>query len=133
MAEYQAMTGGSASGGGANEGSVLREIPIRRHFTRAGEDVYASVEWALRTAKISAENGDAVFEQPDVEVPESWSAIATNIVASKYFRGHLGSPTRESSVKQLIGRVVETLRKWGRSGGYFADAEQEQTCVDELT
>mgnify|MGYP003407035353 CR=1 FL=1 len=82
----------------------------------AGEDVYASVEWARRTAKISAENGDAVFEQPDVEVPESWSAIATNIVASKYFRGHLGSPTRESSVKQLIGRVVETLRKWGRGG-----------------
>ena len=127
------MTGGSASGGGASEGSVLREIPIRRHFTRAGEDVYASVEWARRTAKISAENGDAVFEQPDVEVPESWSAIATNIVASKYFRGHLGSPTRESSVKQLIGRVVETLRKWGRSGGYFADAEQEQAFVDELT
>jgi ribonucleoside-diphosphate reductase alpha chain len=109
------------------------EIPIRRHFTRAGEDVYASVRWARRTAKISAENGDSVFEQTDVEVPESWSPIATNIVASKYFRGHLGSPTRESSVKQLIGRVVGTLRAWGRNGGYFADDAQEQTFADELT
>ncbi len=108
-------------------------IPIRRHFTRAGEDVFASVTWARRTARISAENGDSVFEQPDVEVPASWSAIATNIVASKYFRGHLGQPSRETSVKQLIGRVVATLRKWGKSGGYFANAEQEQTFADELT
>jgi ribonucleoside-diphosphate reductase alpha chain len=109
------------------------EIPIRRHFTRAGEDVWASVRWARRTAKISAENGDSVFEQTDVEVPESWSPIATNIVASKYFRGHIGSPSRESSVKQLIGRVVGTLRRWGKNGGYFANAEQEETFADELT
>jgi ribonucleoside-diphosphate reductase alpha chain len=109
------------------------EIPIRRHFTRAGEDVYASVRWARRTAKISAENGDSVFEQTDVEVPETWSPIATNIVASKYFRGHLGSPTRESSVKQLIGRVVSTIRRWGKNGGYFANDEQEETFADELT
>ena len=109
------------------------EIPIRRHFTRAGEDVFASTRWERRSAKISAENGESVFEQPDVEVPESWSPLATNIVASKYFRGHLGSPSRETSVKQLIGRVVGTLRKWGRSGGYFASAEQEQTFADELT
>jgi ribonucleoside-diphosphate reductase alpha chain len=109
------------------------EIPIRRHFTRAGEDAFASVRWEKRTAKISAENGESVFEQDGVEVPESWSPIATNIVASKYFRGHLGSPARETSVKQLIGRVVGTLRRWGRDGGYFADDAQEQTFADELT
>jgi ribonucleoside-diphosphate reductase alpha chain len=109
------------------------EIPIRRHFTRAGEDPFASVRWEKRTAKISAENGESVFEQNDVEVPDSWSPIATNIVASKYFRGHLGAPSRESSVKQLIGRVVGTLRRWGREGTFFADAAQEQTFADELT
>jgi len=109
------------------------QIPIRRHFTRAGEDVFASVRWARRTARISAENGDSVFEQHDVEVPESWSPIATNIVASKYFRGHLGQPSRESSVKALIGRVVGTLRRWGKDGGYFASDEQEETFADELT
>ncbi|HTO06653.1 MAG TPA: hypothetical protein VMR86_06305, partial [Myxococcota bacterium] len=78
------------------------EIPIRRHFTRAGNDPFSSVRWERRTAKISGEGGEVVFEQQNVEVPESWSPMATNIVASKYFRGHLGSPSRESSVRQLI-------------------------------
>jgi ribonucleoside-diphosphate reductase alpha chain len=74
-----------------------------------------------------------VFEQEDVEVPASWSPIAANIVASKYFRGHLGTPSRESSVRQLVGRVVGTLREWGRRGGFFTGGEQEQCFADELT
>ena len=108
------------------------EIEIRRRFSRAGEDVYESLEWETRTARIQGEDGEAVFEQPDVEVPKGWSPLATNIVASKYFRGHLGSPQRESSVRQLVGRVVRTIADWGREGGYFADAPQEQAFADEL-
>jgi ribonucleoside-diphosphate reductase alpha chain len=108
-------------------------IEIGRHFTRAGESVWDSTDWELRTARISAEDGQAVFEQTDVEVPASWSPLATNIVASKYFRGHLGTPSRERSVRQLIGRVVDTLARWGRQGGYFADVEQERSFSDELT
>jgi ribonucleoside-diphosphate reductase alpha chain len=108
-------------------------VEIGRHFTRPGEDVFASLDWELRTARIQGENGDVVFEQTDVEVPRSWSPLASNIVASKYFRGHVGTPTRERSVRQLIGRVVDTLRAWGRDGGYFADEEQESAFADELT
>jgi ribonucleoside-diphosphate reductase alpha chain len=115
----------------ANESKT--EIPIQRHFTRPGEDPFWTVRWEKRTAKISGDGGEVVFEQPNVEVPESWSAIATNIVASKYFRGHLNTPSRESSVRQLIGRVVATIRRWGREGNYFASEEQEQTFADELT
>ena len=108
-------------------------IEIRRHFTRAGEDVYGSVEWETRTARIQSEGGEVVFEQPDVEIPKSWSPLATNIVASKYFRGHLDTPSRERSVRQLIGRVVDRLTGWGREGGYFVDEAQADTFSDELT
>jgi ribonucleoside-diphosphate reductase alpha chain len=108
-------------------------IEVRRYFTRPGEDVYSSVEWTTHTAQIQNEAGELVFEQKDVEVPLGWSPLATNIVASKYFRGHLDSPRRERSVRQLIGRVVETLGRWGREGDYFADEAQEQTFRDELT
>ena len=108
-------------------------IELRRHFTRAGEDVYDSVEWETRTARIQSGGGEVVFEQSDVEVPKTWSPLATNIVASKYFRGHLGSPSRERSVRDLIGRVVRALAGWGREGGYFADDAQVATFSDELT
>ncbi len=94
--------------------------------------MFASVDWEVRTARIQGESGDVVFEQTDVEVPRSWSPLASNIVASKYFRGHVGAPSREHSVRQLIGRVVETLRGWGRDGGYFADEDQESAFADEL-
>jgi ribonucleoside-diphosphate reductase alpha chain len=109
------------------------EITIRRQFTRPGEDVFASVEWEKRSACIRNEAGEVVFEQDDVEVPKGWSPLATNIVASKYFRGHVGTPSRERSVRELIGRVVGTLRRWGSEGGYFRCGEQEQTFADELT
>ena len=114
-------------------GEGAEEIGLRRHFTRPDQDVYESAKWELRTARIQGDDGEPVFEQEGVEVPESWSPLATNIVASKYFRGHLGSPQREHSVRQLIGRVVKTLRDWGREGDYFASPEQEETFSDELT
>jgi ribonucleoside-diphosphate reductase alpha chain len=122
----------SQGGQGGQDDAKVR-IPVERHFTRAGEDVYDSVRWETRTAKIQGDAGDTVFEQTGVDMPASWSTLATNIVASKYFRGHLNSPQRENSVRQLIGRVVATLREWGQRGSYFSDAEQESAFADELT
>ena len=109
------------------------EVEIRRRFTREGEDVYEGVKWERRKAQIKGDGGKLVFEQDDVEVPEDWSPLATNIVASKYFRGHVGTPHREYSVKQLVGRVVRTLCEWGRQGKFFADDAQEATFRDELS
>ena len=93
----------------ALEGGVRRGFQLRRHFTRPGGDPYSTVEWERRSAVISGEKGDVVFEQHDVEIPKPWSQLATNVVVSKYFRGPLGTPQRESSVRQLIGRVVRTM------------------------
>jgi ribonucleoside-diphosphate reductase alpha chain len=108
-------------------------IEIDRYFTRAGVDVYDTCEWELRNAAISNESGGVVFEQKEVEMPKFWSQMATNVVVSKYFRGHLGTPDRETSVRQLIGRVVRTITQWGREGGYFASEGDGDTFRDELT
>jgi len=108
-------------------------IEIERYFTKAGVDVYDTCEWELRNAAIANENGSMVFEQKDVEVPKFWSQMATNVVVSKYFRGHLGTADRETSVRQLIGRVVRTMTQWGREGGYFATEADGDTFRDELT
>jgi len=108
-------------------------IAIERFFTKAGVDVYDTCEWEMRSAAITSESGGIVFEQKDVEMPKFWSQMATNVVVSKYFRGHLGSPDRETSVRQLIGRVVRTLTGWGREGGYFASEADGDTFRDELT
>jgi len=108
-------------------------IEIDRYFTRAGVDVYDTCEWDVRTAAISSETGSSVFEQKDVEMPRFWSQMATNVVVSKYFRGHLNTPDRETSVRQLIGRVVRTITQWGREGGYFATEADGDTFRDELT
>ncbi|MEE3325758.1 MAG: vitamin B12-dependent ribonucleotide reductase, partial [Myxococcota bacterium] len=108
-------------------------LKIDRHFTRAGEDPYDLVEWELRTAGISNESGDTVFEQTDVEIPKSWSQLATNVVVSKYFRGHIGESNRESSIRQLIGRVVSRITEWGHEGGYFASEADAEAFSDELT
>src|SRR3982074_205692 len=95
-----------------------RALSIERFFTTAETHPFDAVEWELRDARIG--HGDRVaFEQLGVEFPKTWSQNATNIVAQKYFRGRLGSPSRESSVKQMIGRVAGTLAGWGRAGGYF--------------
>ena len=107
-------------------------LKFARRFTTAGADVFDSVEWELRTAAITGEDGKIVFEQVDCEIPKSWSQLATNVVVSKYFRGPLGSPRRETSVRQVIGRVVDTFHKWGVAGGYFATTEDAQAFRDEL-
>src|SRR5437870_9128548 len=108
-------------------------IEVERFFTKPGIDVFDTCEWEMRTAIITNERGEVVFEQKDVEMPKFWSQMATNVVVSKYFRGHIGTPDRESSVRQLIGRVVRTVTQWGRSGGYFASVEDGDTFRDELT
>ena len=108
-------------------------IKVKRYFTRPGVHPFAEVEWEKRSAVISGEKGEVVFEQHEVEVPKPWSQLATNVVVSKYFRGPLGTPQREHSVRQLIGRVVDTITGWGRKDGYFAGEEDAQAFADELT
>lgn len=110
-----------------------RGVGIKRYFTRPGVHPYSEVEWEKRSAVISGEKGDVVFEQNEVEIPKAWSQLATNVVVSKYFRGQIGTPQREHSVKQLIGRVVDTITNWGRKDGYFTTEEDAHTFSDELT
>jgi ribonucleoside-diphosphate reductase alpha chain len=98
-------------------------LEFPRFFSTAGVDPFDQVAWELRDAVIGSEKGQVVFEQRQVEMPKPWSQQATNIVVSKYFRGHIGSPDRERSVKQLIGRVVETIAAWAEKQSYFASAE----------
>src|SRR5215213_5187544 len=105
------------------EGQGLR---IERRFTSPGVDPFSTVEWELRTAEVGG------FKQEDVEFPKTWSQNATNIVTQKYFRGRVGSPERESSVRQMIGRVSGTIADWGRAGGYFASEDDAQAFQDEL-
>jgi ribonucleoside-diphosphate reductase alpha chain len=106
---------------------------FRRHFTKPGRSPFDELSWETRSAVINDERGQPVFEQHGIEVPTSWSQTATNIVASKYFRGMLGSPEREASVRQLIARVVDTITAWGDKQGYFATAEDLKSFSDELT
>jgi len=107
------------------------QLGVRRFFTIPGRDPFDEVEWETRDAFIPGKD-KPVFEQKGVEFPKFWSQTATNIVAQKYFRGRMGSPDRERSVKQMIGRVVGTVGTWGREGGYFASDEEAQTFEDEL-
>jgi ribonucleoside-diphosphate reductase alpha chain len=106
-------------------------LEFPRFFTLPGVDPFDEVTWELRSAVIGNERGEVVFEQRDVEIPSFWSQQATNIVVSKYFRGQIGTPERERSVKQLIGRVVNTITEWGRTDGYFAtEADLESFSAD---
>jgi ribonucleoside-diphosphate reductase alpha chain len=107
-------------------------LTFRRHFTRAGRHPYDEITWELRSAVINDERGQPVFEQHGIEVPSAWSQTATNIVASKYFRGQLGAADRERSVRGLISRVVDTIRSWGEAQGYFATPEDLQAFAEEL-
>src|SRR5438128_5516651 len=107
------------------------QLGVRRYFTIPGRDPFDEVEWETRDAFIPGKEKPA-FDQKGVEFPKSWSQTATNIVAQKYFRGRMGSPDRERSVKQMIGRVVDTVGTWGREGGYFSNDEEAQTFEDEL-
>jgi ribonucleoside-diphosphate reductase alpha chain len=108
-------------------------LRFERYFTDGRTAPFDNVEWEKRTALIGNEKGVTIFKQEDVEVPKGWSQTATNIVASKYFHGKVGSPERESSVRQLIGRVVKTVVRWGEQGGYFADTASRDAFRDELT
>ncbi|MEW6610958.1 MAG: vitamin B12-dependent ribonucleotide reductase [Patescibacteria group bacterium] len=108
-------------------------MTIRRHWTKEGIHPFEDVVWEKRTARITNEKGEVIFEQHDVEVPQHWSQTATNIVAQKYFRGKVGSPEREISVKQMVTRVARTMAEWGRKGGYFATEADARTFEDELT
>jgi ribonucleoside-diphosphate reductase alpha chain len=107
-------------------------LEFPRYFTLPGVDPFDEVEWEIRAAVIGNEKGKVVFEQRDVEIPRAWSQSATNIVVSKYFRGQIGTPERERSVKQLIGRVVDTITGWARSNKYFASEEALQSFSAEL-
>ncbi len=108
-------------------------LRVERRFTREGVHPFDQVTWERRTASIGNEKGETVFEQADCEVPAFWSQMATNVVVSKYFRGALNTPRRETSVKQMISRVADTIAAWGRSGGYFAGEADAQAFQDELT
>ncbi len=107
-------------------------LSFRRFFTRTGVSPYDEIEWEKRTALITDAKGNPIFEQKDVEVPKDWSVTATNIVASKYLHGTLGTPERESGVRALVTRVAETIRDWGLSQGYFKTPEDGATFHDEL-
>ncbi|MEA2697294.1 MAG: ribonucleoside-diphosphate reductase alpha chain [Myxococcales bacterium] len=120
---------GKARKGSAGPGPGLE---LRRYFTKPGDDGFTNVDWELRTAAITGENGKMVFEQRDVEVPKTWSQTATNVVVQKYFRGTVGTPQRERSVRQLISRVADTITDWGRKDGYFANEESARVFNAEL-
>jgi len=106
---------------------------VERYFTRPDVHPFDELTWEYRTAAIADESGNAFFEQKDVEIPASWSQTATNVVVSKYFRGPLGTDRREKSVKQMIGRVADTIAGWGRKDGYFQSDEEAETFRIELT
>jgi ribonucleoside-diphosphate reductase alpha chain len=113
--------------------STGKGLTFQRFFTDGKKSPFDAVEWEKRTALIGNEKGVTIFRQEDVEVPKSWSQTATNIVTSKYFHGKPGTPQREGSVRQLIGRVVNTIVRWGEEGGYFADMASRDAFRDELT
>ena len=130
-----ASTMSQASGFIVDQGEVKAQtgLKVARYFTREGVNPYDEIEWELRAASIINERGKIVFEQSNVEIPKAWSQMATNVVVSKYFRGPLGSPQREHSVRQMIGRVVDTITGWGLKDGYFAAEEDARAFADELT
>ena len=111
----------------------VKGLTFERRWTRPGIHPYDEITWEMRTAGIANESGKSVFEQKDVEVPDFWSQLATNVVVSKYFRGHVGTPERETSVKQLIDRVVNTIASWAESQHYFATDADLQAFQAELT
>jgi ribonucleoside-diphosphate reductase alpha chain len=108
-------------------------IGIRRYFTTPGTHPYDEVEWERRDARITNfRDGSVAFEQLGVEFPTTWSQNATNIVAQKYFRGTPGTPERESSLRQVIDRVADTITRWGSEGGYFVDDDEAEAFNEEL-
>src|SRR5215831_14866276 len=134
VAASRSLKNGNGNGHGNGHGTKVKGLRFGRFFTPPGSHAYDLVEWERRTAAITGEKGQVIFEQKDVEVPRSWSQLAINVVAQKYFRGSperpagsperpAGGPERETSVRQIIDRVVDTLARWGRDGGYFASED----------
>src|ERR687890_792495 len=107
-------------------------LTVERRHTTPGVHPFEEIEWELRDAVIG-DPAKPAFEQRGVEFPKTWSQNSTNIVAQKYFRGQLGSPTRERSVRQMIGRVAGTIADWGRERGYFASVEDGDAFEAELS
>jgi ribonucleoside-diphosphate reductase alpha chain len=107
-------------------------LTIERFFTRQGVDPFDTVEWERRDAVISGADGKVFFEQRGVEFPKLWSQTATNVVVQKYFRGTVGTPQRETSVRQMIGRVADTMYGWGKADGYFKSEQDAWAFRDEL-
>ncbi|MCX6527532.1 MAG: vitamin B12-dependent ribonucleotide reductase, partial [Actinobacteria bacterium] len=108
-------------------------IGINRHYTTPGVHPYDEVQWERRDARISNwKDGSVAFEQLDVEFPVGWSLNATNIVAQKYFRGTPGTPERETSFRQVVDRVANTITQWGIEGGYFVDDQESEAFSNEL-
>ncbi len=132
MAERATKRTKEASQPAGEEQAKAGGVQITRLFSTPGSDPFDEVEWSTRNAVIQDEKGNTVFEQRDVEIPEAWSQLATNVVVSKYFRGALGKPEREKSVRQMIGRVVNTIRGWGDQQGYFASEEDADAFSNEL-
>jgi len=128
-----ALGGKSLATDTAAEKTAGKGLSFQRYFTDGKKSPFDAVEWEKRTALIGNEKGVTIFRQEDVEVPKSWSQTATNIVTSKYFHGKPGTAQREGSARQLIGRVVSTIVRWGQECGYFADAESRDAFRDELT
>ena len=116
----------------AVDGNEEARIGVPRYFTTEGVEPFDAIEWETRTALIPGKDGPS-FEQNDVEFPTFWSQTATNIVAQKYFRGKLNTPQRERSVRQMIGRVADTITGWGIKDNYFADSDEAETFRAELT
>src|SRR5713226_3444482 len=126
-------TGGVVATKAKDIGISGRGLTFKRHFTKDGVHPFDETEWDVRDAVIpNYKEGGNAFEQREVEFPKSWSQNATNIVAQKYFRGPLGTPQRESSVRQLIGRVVDTVTEWGVKDRYFATDADARTFSAEL-
>ncbi len=113
-------------------GRSVSGLEFERYFSKEGTDPFEEIDWELRAAVIANERGEVVFEQRDVEFPKFWSQQATNIVVSKYFRGQIGTPQRERSVKQLIGRVVDTITGWARAQEYFSSEDDLSAFSDDL-
>jgi ribonucleoside-diphosphate reductase alpha chain len=132
MTERDAVSMATKAATPTKEGASQAGINVKRFFTKPGIHPLDEIEWESRTASIQNEKGLVIFEQRNVEVPSDWSQTATNIVASKYFHGKLGTPERESSVRQLISRVADTIAQWGVEGSYFRTEEDAKNFHDEL-
>ena len=113
-----------------DQAGAKKGLVFERRFTDGKTSAFDMVEWEKRTALIGNEKGTTIFRQEGVEVPKGWSQLATNVVVQKYFRGTLGTPQRESSVRTMVGRVADTIYGWGKADGYFKSEADGWAMVD---